>query len=468
MPSGQSDAPSAIAPAPLPPHEISESAPRTAARWFLPLAWTFGLVFALITPPYQVPDEYDHFYRSYQVSEGHFTQTQVGDQIGGYLPRSLIDFQNRVSQDIPHHPQIKQNLHTLLSLRGLPLNVDDREFVLFPWYSPTNYFPQAAAIAISRHLGASPLAITYAGRIGNLFVWSLLVYSALRIIPLLDWTIFLLALMPMSLSLAASMSADAMVNGICFLFAAVVLRFAVGDDRPIGPARLAALFFLIAALALAKTAYLPLALLLLIIPPAKFGGLRRYFLACGSLAAVALLVSIAWTLYTYRDFVNPDSSPHAQAMFLLHHPLSTAADYVGQLCSLSFLSSIIGKLGWYDTRLARPMVALYLLVLIYTTRIGGWPTVRLNPRQKWIIAAAAVCIWLAVFTLVDLAFTRVGNPGVTSLQGRYMIPLTPLVFLLLYPAPSIRRRERGPLFAAFSGCFCLYVVGVLVWRFYVV
>jgi uncharacterized membrane protein len=207
-------------------------------------------------------------------------------------------------------------------------------------------------------------------------------------------------------------------------------------------------------------------LLLLIIPPRKFGGGRRYAAAGGVLAAVALAVSIGWTLYTYRDFVNPDSSPHAQAIYLLHHPLSTAADYVGQLCSLSFLSSIIGKLGWYDTRLWRPMVAAYLLVLIWSARMGGWPTVRLDRRQKWIIALCAVGVWLAVFTLVDLAFTRVGARGITSLQGRYMIPLTPLVFLMLYPAPAIRRRERGPLIVAFSACFCVYVTAVIVSRFY--
>ena len=45
----------------------------TAAKMFLPLAWIFGTLFALITPPFQVPDEFQHFYRAYQVSEGRLT-----------------------------------------------------------------------------------------------------------------------------------------------------------------------------------------------------------------------------------------------------------------------------------------------------------------------------------------------------------------------------------------------------------
>src|SRR5271170_2816128 len=104
-----------------------------AHRVFLPFAWFFGALFAFLTPPFQVPDEYHHFYRSYQVSEGHLTETRLGDQGGGYLPKSLIEFQNRVSRGIPHHPENKQDFKTLLAMRQIPLRLNEREFVVFPW-----------------------------------------------------------------------------------------------------------------------------------------------------------------------------------------------------------------------------------------------------------------------------------------------------------------------------------------------
>jgi uncharacterized membrane protein len=420
----------------------------------------------LLTPPFQVPDEYHHFYRSYQVSEGHLAKTRQGDLVGGYLPRSILTLQDQVSQGIPHNPRVKQNVHTLWAMRSLPLHPDDRQFVVFPWYSPTNYFPQAAAIALARPFGATPLVMMYAGRLGNLLVWSLLIYLALRLIPMLDWTLFLLALMPMSLCLAASLSADAMVNGISFLFVAAVLNFALADDRAITARRFAALIFLGILIALAKTAYLPFTLLFLVIPAKKFGGRLRYWAAFGVFIAICLGTNIAWTLYTYKDFVNPGVSPHDQAIYLLHHPLSTAGDYLGQLFSIAFLASIIGKLGWYDTRLWRPLIAAYVAMLVWTTRMGGWP-VRLLPRQRWIIGLCAFCVWLAVFGLMDLAFTQVGTGTITSLQGRYLIPLTPLIFILLYPAPRERRREQGPFIVGFSACFCVYVAITLVRRFYI-
>lgn len=434
---------------------------------FLTVALVFGPLFAFLTPPFQIPDEYDHFHRAYQVSEGHLTQTRHADQGGGFLPRSLIEFQEQVSQKIPFHPNVKQDLKTLWAMRKIPLRANERRFVVFPWYSPTNYFPQAAAIAVARAFGAGPLALLYAGRIGNLLAWTLLIYLALRLIPLLDWTLCLLALMPMSLCLAASLSADAMVNGICFLFIATVLRFAVGDDRAMTARRIAALIVLGAAVALAKTAYLPITLLFLTIPAAKFGTRRRFLLAFIVFLAVSLAISISWTICTYQNFLISGASPHDQAIYILHHLFRTLRDYIGQLFSIPLLASIIGKLGWYDTQLWRPLVVCYAIVLIWSTRLSNLPHVHVTGRQKWIIAATAVAIWLAVFGLMNLAFTRVGARGVTSIQGRYLIPITPLIFLLLYPATAPRRREAALWVGCFSVCFCIYVAITLVRRFYI-
>jgi len=448
----------------------AESAPRrtwSASRWFLVLAWTFGTIFSFLTPPFQVPDEYHHFYRSYQVSEGHLAQTIWNKQPGGFLPSSLIDFQNRVSQDIPHNPDRKQDFQTLLEMRKIALNPGQRQFVVFPWYSPTIYFPQALGMAAARLLGFGPLGLLYAGRLGNLLVWSLLIHLSLRLIPMLDWTLLLLALTPMSLYQAASLSGDAMVNALCFLFIATVLRLAVGDNETVKPRHIAGLILLGSAIALAKTAYLPLTLLLLMIPAEKFGGRRRFWITLGIFALVTASISVCWTLSTYQNFLNAGSSPMRQIVSRLTHPSEILRSYVGQLFSINFLCSIIGKLGWYDTRLWRPSIVVYVVALVLSTQMHGWPSVRLQRWQKTIVALSAVGVWLTVFALVDLAFTQVGAEGVTSLQGRYLIPATPLVCLLLYPTPRLRRREWGPLIVGFSACFCVFIALTLLRRFYI-
>ncbi len=199
----------------------------TTRRVFLPLALIFGTLFIFITPPFQVPDEYMHFYRSYQVSEGRLTAYRVGEDIGGYLPRSLVELGDRLPNGLQRDPNFHLHFQDIWKLRTIPLHPQDQIFVVFgavSWHSPMNYFPQAAAIAIGRSFGLTPLWLLYCGRGGNLICWTLLAYFAIRLIPIMDWTLMLLALMPMSLAQASSLSADATVNGVCFLFVAAAMR----------------------------------------------------------------------------------------------------------------------------------------------------------------------------------------------------------------------------------------------------
>ena len=67
------------------------------ARWaprpewaFVALAGMLGSVLALLTPPFEGPDEPAHFCRAYQVSEGVLIAPCEAELGGGYLPGRLI------------------------------------------------------------------------------------------------------------------------------------------------------------------------------------------------------------------------------------------------------------------------------------------------------------------------------------------------------------------------------------------
>ena len=47
------------------------------ARIFATVGLFFGFVLLLIVPPFQSPDEYNHFYRAFQVSEGHWFPEKI-------------------------------------------------------------------------------------------------------------------------------------------------------------------------------------------------------------------------------------------------------------------------------------------------------------------------------------------------------------------------------------------------------
>ena len=51
---------------------------------FLFLGGFFGIIFLLITPPFQVPDEFQHFLQAYNLSEGRF-RARLIDGRGGQI-----------------------------------------------------------------------------------------------------------------------------------------------------------------------------------------------------------------------------------------------------------------------------------------------------------------------------------------------------------------------------------------------
>ena len=57
------------------------------ANAFLVIAAVVGLAFCVITPPFQVPDEVVHFYRAYQISEGHLIARPVKGGYGNLVPQ---------------------------------------------------------------------------------------------------------------------------------------------------------------------------------------------------------------------------------------------------------------------------------------------------------------------------------------------------------------------------------------------
>jgi uncharacterized membrane protein len=446
------------------------SARFTPRRAFLPLAWIFGTLFALVTPPFQVPDEFMQFYRAYQVSEGRLTAYRHGADIGGYLPASLKEFSDCVWGNHPFDPDVKANVHDIWAAHVIPLRPGDRRFFGFAnvsWHSPMNYFPQAAAIALVRQFGVGPMGLFYAGRLGNLLSWSLLVYFAVRLVPILDWTVALLALTPMCLAQAASLSADATVNGVCFLFVAAAMRCALGEGI-IPRFHVIGLAVLGAAVALAKTAYLPLSILFLLIPSNRFASRRRYWLTFALFTLICAATMIGWSMCTFgfSSYSMPGVSPHQQAIYMLHHPLRIVHMEVGMLLSVPFISSLIGQLGWHEIRLSLPCTVAYWIVLLWTTRIGGWPNLQITLRQRAVLATAVCGCWLAVFSLIYLTFAKVGEHSITGLQGRYLIPATLPFFLMLYPSPRPRRVEPGAVLTGFSAAFSTYALVVLVRRFY--
>ena len=319
-------------------------------RFFILTAAVFGILYALIVPPFQAPDEFNHFYRSWQIADNFTVEKDsfgerngltgkktADNRLGDSLPTSLLT----ISEPFTHLPfsfeqRIKTN--TIFTLLHTPLDNAQRTFVDFTntaVYAPSAYLSQSVAIYVLKNLGLSPLSIFYISRLFTLLFWITIVYTSIKIIPVQKWLFAFLALLPSSLFINSSLNADVLTNAFSFLAISLFIKNFL-DKNKITKKEIFTLIVLTAVISLNKVAYLPLTFFVFLIPKERFNSTNQKYLVAFLLIAVNLTVAFWWAktvapLYIrFEDYnptfrvgqqLNEGVDPLAQLSFVLHNPL---------------------------------------------------------------------------------------------------------------------------------------------------
>jgi hypothetical protein len=422
----------------------------SAERVLLGLGLLFGLALVAVQPPVQTPDESHHLWRAYQVAEGRLAAERRGESdrtdaplahgTGGRLPAGL------------HAPNVyfghvaERGISPSGALAALRLQADpaDRVFLGFSntaLHPPLAYAPQASAIAAAKRLTPSVLAYYYAGRVANLLTALALVWAAVRIAPVGKWAFVVVALTPMTLSLLASLNADAFALASCFVFVALVLRAALGAAP--GPALLAALVAAAAAIALSKPLYLTLLPLLAIVPVRRFGGSRRLVAFAVVLAAVVGACWAGWGAVLRGNYSPADGTdPTAILDHLGRHPVELPVRIVRTIVENGLVDAreFLGALGlqsiWLPWLLLGPHAAMLLVIAVLDPESPRG----LAPWQRALVAGVWVLAALAIFVAATILWGR-PEERIVDVQGRYFLPIAPVLLLALHwPAAPGRRR----------------------------
>jgi uncharacterized membrane protein len=424
-------------------------------RVFAVIALVFGHALVVTIPPFQSADEPYHLLRAYEITEGVLIHRQVDARgiAAGYLPVSLYKIWLPFSH-LGFHPERRASVSDIREALRVPLNSRERIFVTFPGtahFSPVCYLPQCLGIILGRVLGAPPLAMLYLGREFNLLFWTFLAYWAMRSAPVIARPLLLILLMPMSLYVASTLSADASTNAFAAAFTAMICNLISRKDKTADLLSYLVLMVLSLAVCLCKSAYSPLLGLLLIIPAACFGGSRRYAIKLAVLVGICAAVAIAWesksSSLDARINMSNDVSARTQFQMLERNPLRFVPVLLETFRQRgwSILQSYVGLIGWLDKYLPTPFVAGYLVVLLLAC-VPNEDAPALPPAVR-VAAAVVPCVtisFLVIALLSYLYWTPVGSSFIDGIHGRYLIPLSPAIALLLVSA----RRRLGVGFHA--------------------
>lgn len=407
------------------------------------------LQLVILTPPFQVPDEAQHFERAYQISEGELRAEVRDDVAGARLPASLPALVRRclgtdailAVRRAPPAPLTRS-----AALRAMPLDPGRQQFVDFTGaavYPPLAYLPQAAGIAIARAFGAGPLVLLYVARAANALTAVTLLAIAIGLLPVGKGPALLAGLLPMALYEYASVSPDALVIGASFLLTALGLQALRRGEWRSGEVAGAALAGLVACAT--KPVYAPL---LLIAAPMLLSPGRRWHRArpLAVILGIALGGTFLWLAWNRGRVIafEPDADLHAQLVFVLTHPSAAIGALVAsvQKWGWFYLLSMIGIFGWLTVAMPGYAYLLAAAALVVASLVGQRAESRLTLLQAAWCALLVVSTLVLTFLAMYLDATPVGGHVVLGVQGRYFLPVLGLVAAQLGSLPAWRLSQR--------------------------
>jgi hypothetical protein len=409
----------------------------------------------ILTPPFQVPDEVQHFYRAFQLSDLRIRAEVQNGISGGMLPDSLPELvkSSVETRDGVYYPPTPSPLSKTLKLASIPLNGSARRFYTFPgsaYYSPLPYFPQVLGITVGRWLGLAPLYLLYLGRLFNCLASLVLVGLAVYFMPVAKELVMVVGLLPMSLYLYASLSPDAAVIACALLFTA--LAISASADRGWSTWELVIAAAAAAVFCSVKPTYVPITLAGIVPGIFRRDQTARVIRSHAIVLAVALGVTVGWLLLAKSTMTSPlgGGHPSLQLSVVLHHPIVFIRAVVHTLeipVMLEWYRGAIGWFGWLTVPL-QPLLAnlLPFAMFLIAWKLGtGDGIERPTLCALWYLALSIESSVLVVAAMY-LMSAHVGQNRVIGVQGRYFIPvlvLAGMAAIKLAPGlrPSTRRRQ---------------------------
>ena len=407
-------------------------------KQFLFLAIMLGVLFIGILPPGQSPDETTHFKRAYGISGGIL------------IPDEKVNSEGAIGSDIPVTTDFFERTvdHGTYAeiVNQIGLGTDEsspQPYTSAALYNFVCYIPQSFAALIGRALHLSVLAMAYLMEIFNFIVWVLLVYFAIKLLPKFKSFVLFVALLPITLQEATSLAPDALTIGLSMFFVSYVLHLAYVRKGTLGKKQMAILTISSIVLGFCKIVYLPLTLLMLIIPKEKFGTKKKKWIFLGALFTVVAILNFVWLLISsrylisYRDGVDSKE----QLMGVIKNPFN----YIATMARTTWTNAKI----WVTNMLGFSLGALIfnlpraLLVLssgIFILLLGQRDeTLKVKKFDRTIFIIVFITIIGFIFTSLYMQWTAVGAPEIEGIQGRYFLPILMLLPLIICRTKAIKK-----------------------------
>lgn len=437
---------------------------------FLVTGGMLALIYMLLLPPLSVPDEEVHLKQAYE-----YTSRIMGREASkhGTVVMDKEDFHAmqmfETTPSLPEYDRLKDEILKSGRESGtieIP-HTDTRAPAVV-------YVPGMIGILLGRILGLNGILVIYLGRICSILFYLMTMYWFIRLANFARAAAFVIAVLPMTVQQCCSYSYDSVVIEFVFLYLALLFRL-IYEKQAIKRSQIAAYALFMILLSVCKGGmYMPLCLLTLLIPADRFYGRKKKIIFTGCMAAAAVAAFLTTALRNVLYVVNPTAQQTADAYLagenygvagLLADPMEFILLSVRTLflSGSTFLENMFGsQLGWLDINVSRIVVYGMLLLtglsILQMENGSSYSSLSVTIRQKRMFLLVIALSAAMVFATMFISWTPRESTEIFGIQGRYFLPLLPLV-LMLFHGKSITIKKDISRKIMFSAV-CLQCVAI--------
>lgn len=226
------------------------------------------------------------------------------------------------------------------------------------------------------------------------------------------------------------MSTDALIIAMSIFYIAYILYLKYDENKKeIGKKEISILAISSIIVSLCKIVYLPLCLLLFVLPKEKFKSSKVQKGTVFGILAISVILNLVWLMYCSRFLIefNPGVNSGEQVKYMLTHPISYLM-ILFRTINASAQSLIVGLcgegLGVYDVQAAVIFICPCILIFAMLFIVGDKnENVKIDLFTRLMFLAVFALIVLLIYTSLYVQWTSLQKPMIKGVQARYFIPI---------------------------------------------
>ena len=420
---------------------------------FIILSLTFGIIFSILIPLYQVPDEETHLNLLYSYLGNDIDFSESVNDFGD-TERIITNYNEKVNLD--NYLNFNEKLNILDKINKIDIHI-------------IRYFPQTIGILISELFNLPVLISVTISEFFSVIFYTIICLITLKLMPVKKQTMMMIMLLPLCIQQMGSFSYDVVLISFSFLLISYIFYLKY-DKKEINIKDLIKLFSILLIIALVKIPYVLLGLLVFILPKNKINLISKINKLYEKNKKIKLVITLIIVIsiiniITFK-YLLKISYIKALLAFIIN-PFDGIQLIIRtfKVNQLYYPMSIVGYFGWLDTPVSiwflNFVVFCLLTVSILSKDTNKDNNTKNNLKIKeriYVLCLGIILSFIIVISLYSwtLLYLGIDNSNlsiidyskyftyirtVLGVQGRYFIPIIPLFLIPLDINIKIKKKK---------------------------